>query len=109
MTDRARPLAKPLGRILHPAQLTCDARHYFRCEPALVPETLQQPPGRLPGEERRALERDSRPVQSLLEVGRPRVCPAEDRHLLERNALAVERAHALDDQGVLVLGPRQAP
>ena len=97
-------LAELVGNRLEQPLLERDPAHLARPAPPEPRKRLQQLPRAVAGEERSALERDLGLGQRLLEVGRARVRPEEQRHLLVRRAVLVQLAHPLDDERRLVLG-----
>ena len=99
-------LAEALGRRLLPALGERLRAHLLGHRRAALFEPPQQEAGSLATEERRALERDARFVEHLLEVGEPRVRAAKDRDLLER---ANRGADPLDDEAGLDLDRHDRP
>ncbi len=97
-------LAETVGRLLEPAELKRRPldRLGRRADPAAKP--LQQAARAVARQQRGALERDPRPVEHLLVVGRARVRAKQDSDLLEGEPLAVQRADPPDDERTLLAG-----
>src|SRR4051794_21750142 len=82
---RLLAIAELFGRRREPAFGDRQAPHAVADGPVLPREYAQQPARRVAVEQRRALERDLRLVEQLLEVGRACVRPHEHGNLLERH------------------------
>ena len=98
-------VAELVGQLRQPAGLDCGSPHGLLGIDSDQPlEAPNDAPRCVALQQRRALERDVRLVQELLEVGEARVRTTEDRHFLERHS---ELADRRDDLASLGLGGRE--
>jgi hypothetical protein len=94
---RLLPLAELVRRLREEAVPDGELAHDLGSRSPQAAERLEHLPSRVACEQRRALERDRGVMERLLELGRARVRPHEDRHLLERKAVRVQLPNVCAD------------
>ena len=91
-------VAELVRQLLQPPCLQRRGSHCVRSRAVAALEAPYDPARGVAVQERRALEREPRLVQRLLEIGQPRIRAAEDRNLFQRH---VGRADRADDRRAL--------